>query len=672
MFCVNCGKQIGDGQVMCEACAAAKNLPYNPNNEPGYQPQQPAYEPPGYQPQQPAYEPPVYQPQQPVYQQPVYQQPAAPEQPFVLNNPAQEQPKKAPKKKKGGKGGKGFPVGGLVAAVLVVAIAVTAVFCWDAISSFFVRSFASPEDYMAHVEQKAAKDQINSLTSAYGGMLDALGGGAGDYAMQTEMHFEMGDELLTMLETTLAYSGMDMDLSWLSDIKMTIYGNYSGDLTQSDIGIGLGKTTIATISVLLDMESGDLYMGIPELSDTYLSGSMEDAGMTAEDMAAVKDTINELMEKLPSEEKLNENLTRYWDIVLANAQDVEKGTETVEVDGLEQKLNVISCTFTEEDLLNIAAAILEDVRDDEEMMDLIVAVYELSAPRNESSVEGVYDPETDSYYSENITVEVDYEAEVKEAIAYALEELETLKDDADDDNRINLTTYIDNADKIVGRTIEVEADGDTSGEIYYITVWEKDAFAFEANFNDMAEIVGSGEREKNLVSGEYELTVEGEDILTLEVENYDEKLAEDGYINGSFTIEPSDALMEQMMGGGDLSGMGGFLDFAKLSLQFDITSSESGAEYAVRAKMAGATLIGVTISSTKQEATKVKVPSDTVDMYDEEAMMDWAMNLDYDQLIENLEDAGVADMIVDAIMGGLDSMFSDDYYDDYYEYPDYY
>lgn len=638
MFCVSCGKQIGDGKVLCETCEAAKNMPYDPQSEP------------------------AYQPQQPVNQQPVAQ--SAPEQPFVLNNPVQ-QPQKAPKKKKGGKG---FPVGGVVAAVLVVAIAVTAVFCWDAISSFFVRSFASPEDYMAHVEQKAAKEQINSLTSAYGGVLDGLGG-AGDYAMETEFHFEIGDELLTMIETTLAYSGMDMDVSWLSDIKMTVYGNYSGDLTQSDIGIGLGKTTIATISVLLDMESGDMYMGIPELSDAYLYGNVEDAGMNIGDLSTYKETMDELVEKLPTEEKLNEKLTLYWDIVLANAQDVQKDTETVEVDGLEQKLNVINCTFTEEDILNIAVAILEDVQDDEELMELAICFVEYAGSSTVSYYEEVWNEEWGMYESVPVYEEIDAEAVVTEGIADALDELESLKDDANDSNRINLTTYIDNSDKIVGRTLEVEADDDVTGEIYYITVWEKDEFAFETNFDDMMEIVGGGEREDGLISGEYEVTVEGEDLLTLEVSDYDEKLAEDGYINGSFTLKPSDELMERMMGSSDAS-MGAFMDFASLALQLDITNSEEGGEYTLRAKMGGATLIGVTVSASKQEAAKVEVPSETVDMYDEEALMDWAMNLDYEQLIRNLEDAGVADLIVDAILDGVDSMFS--YGDAYEEYPDYY
>lgn len=614
MYCIKCGKQIGDGRVVCEACEAAQSLPYDPQVDPLNQPQ------------------------------------AAPEQPFVLNNPVEEAPKPGKKKKK-------FPVGAVVAAVLVVAIAVTAVFCWDAVFGFFVRSFGTPEDYMMHVEEKAMEEQLDELTSAYGELLASLNAGTEtEYAAKAQLHLELGDMVIGAIETSMRYEGMDMDLSWLKNIDLSIYGDFTDDLTQSEVGIGLDGTTIATIRVLMDVVAGDMYIGIPELSDSYLYANMTDAGMNMGgmgigDATAYEEELEELTELLPSEEKLNEVIKRWYKIVLDCAQDVEKDTETVEVDGLEQKLNVISYTLTEEDLLNIAIAVLEDVQDDEELMDLVIGVVDFVGSNTVSHYEDVWNDEWGMYEWVPVYEDIDAEEVVTEGIGDALDSLEDAIDDADEDNCIHMTTYVDNGDQIVGRHIEIEGTDMDTVEISYITVWQKDEFAFEAQIADTVEITGEGEREKDLLSGDYRLEVEGEEFLTLEITDYNEKLAEDGYLNGSFEIKPGEGLMDMVLGelGSAPDAMGSVMDIASLAIAVDVTSSESGAEYGLKIKMAGATVLGITVSGEKVEAGSVKAPKDTVDLYDQQALMNWILEMDFDQLIENLDDAGLPDELVDLI-----------------------
>lgn len=638
MFCVNCGKPIEDGKTMCEACAAAQSMPYNPAEEPAYQPPyQPSYEPP-YQP--------VAEPQQPT---------------FELNNPV-EPPKKG-KKPKAPKTGKRFPVGLVVAATAVVGIAAAAVFCWDTISSFFVRSFGSPEDYMTHVEEKVAEENINSFTSAYGQMLNAMGGGEMEHTgVKGEMHLTFGEDLLDLIELGMTASGTDMDLGWLSDIKMTVSSSIDGDLAEAEMGIGLGKTTIATINMILDMENGDCYMTVPELTGTYLALSMEDAGLDMSQFEDYQEMMSDFVKMMPSEKKMNEILIKYWAIVLANVEDVEKSTETVEVDGLEQKLNVITFTVTDENLIDIAIAILEDIQDDEELLECAIGIYEKMYP-GYGYLE--YNEETGEY--EEVFVEADHEEIIMEALDSALESLEEVKDELDGDVSINVTTYIDNSDKIMGRTIEVETPDD-SYEAYYITVWEKNEFAFEANIADMIEITGSGSREKKLLSGEYEISVDGEHMLTLEVEDYDEKAAEEGYINGTFTLVPSDDVMEKIIDEMGATGMGAYLDFAKLALEVKLANTATSNDIALNIKMGGSTMFGISLYAEYVEGDSIKVPSKTVDMNDQEALMEWVMDMDFEQLISNLEDAGVSDMIVDALEGVIGYL---DYYDNYsYAYPE--
>ncbi len=659
MFCIKCGRPTEDGKTMCDACAA-QELAYNPVAEPAYQSApEPVYQPaaePVYQPAaEPVYQPaaePVYQhPVEPVYQsapQNYYQNPAEPvyqsAPSFELNNPA-ETGKKAKKAKKAKSGKKGFPVGGIVAAVAVVGVAAAAFFCWDSIVSFFMRSFASPEDYMSHVEQKAAEDTINDITTIYGDILGAMGGETEteDYAVKSDIQLTIGDEILDVLQSSMTASGMDMDLSWLSNIKLSGYVGSNEDLMKADLGIGLGNTTVATISYLMDLGESTMYLGIPELSDTYLQLNLEDIPGVTEDMEEIENQLNqmqdmmdEIVKLLPAEEKLNEVLVRYWGIVLANLEDVEKSTETVEAGGLEQKLNVIECTITQEGLYNIVIAILEDLQNDKEMMECVYAIAELSGADEDM---------------------------VDEAIDMALESMEDMAKDADNDNRINLTTYVDNSDKIVGRTIEVEGSDMDPVKMYYITVWEKDEFAFEANVADQMEIIGSGSREKKLISGEYALEVQGMEVVTLEIADYDEKAAEEGYLNGVFTIAPGSDLADLVTGAmgspvdpeddyygsyeaypsassSTSSVVGAILNF---ELELSFVNTESNSEFGMVMKAAGVDVIGIKVTAEKVEPTDVKIPKDSVelDMEDPASIQEWVLGMDFEKVVSNLEKAGL-------------------------------
>ncbi len=617
MFCIYCGKQIEDGKTMCDSCAAARNMPYDPAEEPVYQ--------------QPA--------------EPVPQQPAQPEAPaFTVSNPVEP-----PKSGKKPKSPKRFPLGAVIAAVAVVGVAASVAIFWDSITGMFVRNFAKPEDYLSHVEEKEAEKQIGTLTDAYGSILGALGNFTGtdvsdkvedkvenadNVSTQTQIQVEVGDEILEMLEPMLENSGVNMDLAWLNDIRLTLAGNTDGDLTQADMGIGLGKTTIATLSVLMDLAGGDMYMGIPELSDTYLHLVLEDYmdGAQMPDMDEVQDILDEVVALLPAEEKLNEVLNRCYTLILENVGEVEKTSDTIEVDGLEQKLTVLECTVTEEDILNIAVAILEDVEDDKELMESIYGIAEYAYGYDED--------------------------EVDEGIAYALEELDAMAEEADEDNCINLTTYIDNNDVIVGRVIEIDSADGESIEISYVTVWQKDEFAFEADIADAIEITGSGSSKKDILEGEYEIEVEGQHIATLEISDYDEKAAEQGYINGTFTLTPSKDLMEMIIDqSGDMSQISSFLNIAKLSFQVEVASSEKTSQFSMRLQAGGATLFGLTLSSEQGKASDIKVP-DSIEVDDQEALQEWILDMDFDVLVENMEDAGVPDEILDVVNQVLDQLDS--------------
>lgn len=629
MFCINCGKEIPEGKVLCAECEAAQNLQH---------PEEQAA--------------PVAENVEEAA--PVVETAEQPET-FQLNNPAAQPVKKA---------GKRFPVAAVIAAVAVVAIVLTAVLCWGSIESFFIRTFASPEDYLQHVTEKQMEANISAFSGAYGQMLANMSGNKElSTAAKMEMHLLLGDELMSMLETGMESSGVDMDLSWLSDIMISMDTNMQGDMTQMDMGVGMNNTTLLTLSMIMDMAGMNMYMGVPELSDQYLSADLSELGGEAMvptgSMTVVQDSLDEIKELLPSEEYVNTLLNRYLQIILENVKEVEKDTDKVSVSGVEQKFNVLTATIYEEDLLNIAIAVLEDAKEDEELLNLIVGICEKVGT---GEYDYVWNDELGDY--EMVPVDVDFEAMVEDGIDEALDSLDELLDDCDDDNYITLTMYVDNSDAICGMTVEISgAEMDMEYEFYYITVWERNNYAFEAELGPVS-IEGEGNRKKNLINAQYEISAMGLDVMTIEVIDYDEKQAEDGNLVATYRLTPADDVIEMIMGGGmatpmpEVSGapvppesssvLGNLIGNADLSLQLECNCVGDTAAFTFSILTDDSTLIGFSISATTDEAGKIEIPDKTVDVTDQTAMQYWILGLDFDKLGDNLEKADLPDEVMTA------------------------
>lgn len=628
MFCINCGKEVPEGKILCDECEAAQNLQH---------PEEQAA--------------PVAESTEEAA--PVVE---AAEQPdtFQLNDPTAQSVKKT---------GKRFPVAAVIAAVALVAIVLTAVLCWGSIESFFIRTFASPEDYLEHVAEKQMEANISAFSGAYGQMLANMSGNKElSSAAKLEMHLIMGEELMSMLETGMESSGMSMDLSWLNDIMISMDTNIQGDMTQMDMGVGLNNTTLLTLSMIMDMAGMDMYMGVPELSDHYLSADLSEldgAAMTpAGSMTAVQDSLDEIKELLPSEEYVNTLLNRYLQIILENVKEVEKDTDKVSVSGVEQKFNVLTATIYEEDLLNIAIAVLEDAKEDEELLNLIVGICEKVGTHD---YDYVWNENLGDY--EKVPVDVDFEAMVEDGIDEALDSLDELLDDCDDDNYITLTLYVDNSDAICGVTAEVSG-AEVDLEFNFITVWQRNNFAFEAELGPVS-IEGEGSRKKNLINAVYDITVMGMDALTIEVIDYDEKQAEEGNLVATYRLTPGEDIMDMILGGGvatpmpEVSGapvppvssssvLGNLIGNADLSLQLECDCVGEKAAFTFSILADDSTVIGFSVSATTEEAGKIEIPDKTVDVTDQTAMQYWVLGLDLDKLGDNLEKADLPDEVITA------------------------
>lgn len=573
MFCEKCGKPIPEGKDSCEFC--------NPTAQ-----QEVEYQIP-----------------------PVAEEAEMPE--FTLTMPAEENEKP----KKAGKLGLIIGAAALVLAVLLVALN------WKPISRFFVRTFAAPETYLAVVEKDAAADVAENIAAAYDKYMNSY---SSDGAVtDMEIKLEAGDLLLNVLTTALKQNGMALDLNWVESVTLSPTVEVYKNMTRADIGVGLNDTHLATISLVMDMDAGMVYVGIPELHKTYLSFEAEDIfGYEYEEvfqsMTQSQEMTKELMKLMPTGEELKTLINTYWGIVADSFADGEKETQKVSCGGLKQKLTVITVELSQKDVLKLAGDLLEQAQDDKIVKKLIKGF--------------------NRYATEMNGYDMDLYSQFDDVVDELLDDLDYMMDEAARGDFITIETFVDNKNTIVGRTITVETDGEEV-EIYYITVTEGKEFAFQADIANRIVIEGEGTLDGDKRTGSYTLSVDGTEYVTLELEDF---ACTDNTLSGTVRIVPSSDLYSST--GGALSVVG-ILSTATLELTFD----EDTVRLAV--EVSGAEMIALTLSATSGKSSVIAIPESISNNATSAEGLKWMSEFDLDGLVNNLKKAGVPNDYMDLING---------------------
>ena len=649
MYCSKCGKFFEGNQTICPDCLAAQQAPNRPQQPPVGQPVQqpviPTVQPPVQQPVYQAPQPPVYQPapvetmdltgEFNVPSQPAPQAPAVPVQPQApamnLNlNLTPEAPKEPKQPKKANK----KLITSCIAIVAAIAVLISAFgfIFWDfgaKLAFSFVKLTKSEQQTALYVEERAMEQNGVFLASdLYGAMVSSQGVNHAE----TSMTLEMGDPLLDLLTQYLP-SGTGVDMAALleafQNITITMDSNTDGEASQNNITLALGGVDIMTVSTILEIFSGNMMIGLPDMSDTYVSIDMSDSGYDAAQMQAMMAAAQELIASLPSEEDFNQLLAKYILLGLGEIKNVGEETETIEVEGVKQTFTVYTYRIDADTAREMLIAILEEAQYDDELYELLSAFCDYY----NNYAEILYG-EYSSYY----TVDVD---DIFDNIPYLIETLE--ENDYSDGTSIRIETFVDDCGDICGRSVKLPDDG----ELFFLTTSSgaKRGFEFSAGDSyDSISVYGSGKELGNKLTGEYILNVYGEEILEISLTDFNTE-------NNTGTIslglgDDAKALLEEELEYYDLpSSLATLLSGADIHL--DIVLGETTAD--MKLMLGSETFLAVNFSYVTSNDGTVTYPSTTISSDNYEAMEQWAADLDLNVLFTNLENAGVPDAIIDML-----------------------
>lgn len=579
MFCTQCGKQVPDDQLFCDGCGAAMR------SSDASAPVEP--------------EPPK-----------VVEAPAVEEADNVtitLNTGDGGKPPK--KKKKSGLLGLGVSI----AAVVVAAVLL--IFNVGAVKSLYNRTVRSPEDYQKVVQKEALQDTV---TSEYGEFLETLSANS-TAAVSSEMHLKVNEDILSMLENA---SGMG-DMSWLSDVMLNMTAIQDENLTQMDLGLGLKNTEIAALRMIMDVaDDGMIYLGLPGLSDQYLSADLAEMTGDAAPMSMQQFTTADLLKILPDEDTFETLVDRYSELVLSQIVNVEKKAKTVSCNGAEQKVTALTSTITAEELAKILTDVCETMADDQEIRTIL---------------ENAEDVLTDA----GLEADDLYDA-FREAMDMVVDELKDA--DPSDDDYVTLVTYVDYSDNIVGRDVTITSDDDEMEILQYLSLTDGDKTGFSLVIPEAdIEIEGEGTRKGDKVNATYSLSVDGMDVGKLELEDV---VSTDDVLSGTYSIRPSSDVIEAVFGG---SGVPSSLIGDSFALVFEVNCTEKAGEMAIRLENSGSALVSLEIKTEQVDSNKVSVPSKTIDVNDMTAGEDFLMSIDVEKLISKMEEAGIPSELVSIV-----------------------
>ena len=467
------------------------------------------------------------------------------------------------------------------------------------------------EEYLQKLASNNLGAAVDSLGEIYGTLLSGAGSSSVPEKMgaKLSMTLTVGDTAMDLLEQAIFGGEAPVSIDFLKEINLDMDVAMNGQMQAMELALGLKGQHIAAATVLMNMADSVIYAAVPELNDRWIKLEAGGADMPNVITGGLSSPamLAELAASLPDAETLTKVLDRYLNLVLAELDNVEQSTTTLEVGGVKQECTLLTLKVYEADALAAAKAVLNAAKDDADLKKII-----------EDFAKGMED-----LAGEDIGADEVY-ADFKEAVTDALADLNEITE-TDTETPIKLETYVDKNHNIIGMKLnETSTQGSKRGMAYFynLTEGEKTAFEFAipSDVDDTDDFKISGTGNKN--GGTYTVSMQGQNMVTVKLEN----MSAEG---GTVTLIPSKNLFPA-----EVTDMLG-----ELSLQIKLS-----ADGIALTLMGGSeVLLCLDIKAVESDGPSMDVPSNAVDGTNSSAMEQWAEKLAMDKLMENLEKAGAKD-----------------------------
>lgn len=603
MFCENCGNQLDDNAKVCPVCGTPVEEEFaTASNET------------------------VQVPQQGVAPSPMVTPPPVP----TATAATEENAQKAfglPKKVLVG-------IAGVVGALVIAAGGV-------AFAGPISRALA-PEKAYRNAEQEYLESMVEDLMVSYDNGIKNLTN-YNNTGAEIEVSASLGETVVELIDELAR-----IDLGENAEVGLKLGAAIKENKYLVNGSLLWGSKALLAPEVVANLEESELYVTIPELDKKALLFDLED--LTGEDLSDVTEEGYEIMERLskayPKSKTLQSMISSYLKAALAAIEDdmIEHTKKELKVGGVKQKCTQYTITMDAEELAQVGIAFLEAMQEDERIEELLVTFVDAM----EADIDG------DDVFNE-----------LEEEIEYLIEDLERV---GDVDVEFEMVVYVGSDGDIYGREITLSDNYDNEIFLSLLAPESGSKWAFELEVgedkNTLVELSAEGKLSGEKRSGELECTIDGIDIGVLQLKDVCVENILRGEFSGtlSYALEgipvlgrlerELDYIVDDLPSGVDdiVEDLVHELDTAVIEISLDSTLEKANATISLKiGEDKPEELVALSLGAANTSGQSVKIPSNVVEIGDEDDLMDWVEELDFDALLTQLEKKGLPEDILDLL-----------------------
>ncbi|MBQ6831975.1 MAG: zinc-ribbon domain-containing protein [Oscillospiraceae bacterium] len=517
------------------------------------------------------------------------------------------------------------------AGVVILAAIIALVFNASNLSSWFVRSFTSPEEYLEKVYMQNAEAALSQVLPVYEEQL-AQQELQQDFAIGTELHIKPGKQLLGML-TSAEDSEIQMDLSWLSDIRFSVESVSSQGIQENDIGLGLGSQNILLLEQILDLENQKQYFILPELHNDALYTELNSSD------AVSAETAKLYADALPSADVIRALVQRYLPIMLGNFASVARSSEQVTVGDMTQELTVLTAYMEQEDLIGLVTEMLTTAKQDQELKSVIEGYGVVYNDMTARSMDAYSD------FFEQEYVPEDLYQQFLEQIELELEELQKELDSANAEHHLYFYTYLNSNNRIVGQKLVLSGE---DGGFSHITLEDRGRFESTVTLGDL-QISGKG-TVGDATDCTFTVCQDTQEMATVRLEG----TSENGRVTCQAQIKPTAALRSAIAEDMELDdATAAMLSAADMTWMISLEGTDKEGTACATLTVGNDVFLEVSATPRQMDPEQPVVPQNAVCADDEEALSQWILSLRWDTLMEQMTKAGVPQELLLALLLGM-------------------
>lgn len=483
------------------------------------------------------------------------------------------------------------------------------------------------------------QDVVDSITNIYGNLLTAVGGSNGNKGLGGEMSLtvEFGQKVLSALEDSMKDAEMDTDLSWFKSVGMDMEYLYADEMMSMNAGVNLNGKSIVTAEVIANITGNMVYFCLPELNDQYVGGEVDFSEMVGGYEAAMGQAqqYTQNLNSLPTDKELNALISRYVNLMLDTLTDPTTEAQTLTVGGITKEATATVYVIRRSDVLNIAEAVLNTAKTDKELekaMDAI-STYVNETGRAQAQEGG------------DTWEDVDLHDQLIQSIDPALQNIAGTREDLEDAEMLQFAVY-NAGDEQLGFRLSVN-DGYDTMEMHLYNLVDGKNTAFELDVMGQMKFTGTGTINGSKRSGTYTLNISGQDMLFIELQDFDTAALNKGELKGTVRLKLGQALIDNM-GNNQL-----ITTDIVIELNLDVTGKKS--TIGLKLYEGNDLVFGLTISTKTTSGGSVKVPSKFLDATSNEAAQEYLSGMRFDKVLSNLRSAGVPSDMVDMLENTLEN-----------------